>query len=87
MYTVEFESDASVVTTLDQSELHEDVEMIYTDGGVVYIRQYEPITESYNLIYMSHQQWYDLLAGYRSPEGSYYLTNKKKGDKADGYRG
>ena len=87
MYTVEFESDASVVTTLDQSELHEDVEMIYTDGGVVYIRQYEPITESYNLIYMSHQQWHDLLAGYRSPEGSYYLTNKKKGDKADGYRG
>jgi len=42
---------------------------------------------SYQLVYMSHQQWQDLLAGYKSPEGAYSLTNKRKGDSKDGNRG
>jgi hypothetical protein len=32
---------------------------------------------------MSHQQWQDLLAGYKSPEGAYSLTNKRKVGKGD----
>jgi len=87
MFTVEFESDASVVVTIDQSQMHEDVEMVYSDNGTVYIRQYEELTDSHEMIYMSHQQWQDLLAGYQSSEGAYYLKEKKKGVKGDVNRG
>jgi len=73
MYTVEFESDAAVITTLDQSDMHEDVEVIFSDDGDVYIRQYEPEMDSYQLILMSAQQWIDLMAAYKSSAGSYYV--------------
>ncbi len=86
MYTVEFESDASVVVTIDHTEMHEDIEMVYAENGTVYIRQYDELMDEYQLLYMSHQQWQDLIAGYRSPEGSFYLTQKKKGDRGDGNR-
>ena len=76
MYTVEFESDAAVITTLDQSDMHEDVEVIFSDDGDVYIRQYEPEMDSYQLILMSAQQWIDLMAAYKSSEGSYYVELK-----------
>ena len=76
MYTVEFESDAAVITTLDQSDMHEDVEVIFSDDGDVYIRQYEPEMDSYQLILMSAQQWIDLMAAYKSSEGSYYVEMK-----------
>ena len=86
MYTVEFESDASVVVTIAHTEMHEDIEMVYAENGTVYIRQYDELMDEYQLLYMSHQQWQDLIAGYRSPEGSFYLTQKKKGDRGDGNR-
>ena len=73
MYTVEFESDAAVITTLDQNDMYEDVEVILGDGGDVYIRQYEPDMNAYQLILMSAQQWIDLMAAYKSSEGSYYV--------------
>lgn len=87
VYTVEFDTDASVITTIDQSQNHEDVEMIFADNGTVYMRQYEEVLGDYQVLYMSHQQWLDLVAGYRSPEGSFYLTEKRKGDKRNGNRG
>jgi len=87
VYTVEFESDASVVVTIDHTEMHEDIEMVYAENGTVYIRQYDELMDEYQLLYMSHQQWQDLIAGYRSPEGSFYLTQKKKGDRENGNRG
>jgi len=76
MYTVEFESDAAIITTLDQKDMYEDVEVILGDGGCVYVRQYEPEMNSYQLISMSAQQWIDLMAGYKSSEGSYYVEFK-----------
>jgi|TARA_R100000951_G_C2587543_1_gene163903 hypothetical protein len=76
MYTVEFESDAAIITTLDQQDLYEDVEVILGDGGDVYIRQYEPDMDAYQLILMSAQQWLDLMAAYKSSEGSYYVEVK-----------
>ena len=42
MFTVEFESDASIITTLDQTDKHEDIEIIFGDEGTVYMRQFEP---------------------------------------------
>jgi|TARA_R110000744_G_scaffold25597_4_gene63411 hypothetical protein len=74
MYTVEFEPDASIITTLDQQELHEDVEVVITDDAVVYIRQYDEQFDRHDLIYMSHQQFMDIIAAYNSKEGAYYVT-------------
>ena len=73
MFTVEFESDASIVTTLDQTNMHEDVEIIFGDDGVVYMRQFEHDMEQYQMLIMSAQQWMDLMAAYKSAEGSYYV--------------
>jgi hypothetical protein len=73
MFTVEFESDAAVITTLDQNDLHEDVEVVFGDDGDVYMRQFEPDMDSYQMIIMSAQQWLDLMAAYKSSEGAYYL--------------
>jgi len=74
MYTVEFESDAAVITTLDQDDMHEDVEVILGDDGDVYIRQFEPDMDCYQMIIMSHQQLIDIIAAYNSKEGAFYIT-------------
>jgi len=76
MFTVEYESDAEVITTLDQHDLHEDVEVILGDDGVVYMRQFEPEMESYQMLFMSSQQFLDIMAAYKSKEGAYYLGVK-----------
>jgi len=73
MYTVEFESDAAVITTLDQDDMHEDVEVILGDDGDVYIRQFEPDMDCYQMIIMSHQQLIDIMAAYNSKEGAFYI--------------
>jgi|TARA_R110001606_G_scaffold332486_1_gene480344 hypothetical protein len=73
MFTVEFESDASVITTIDERDLYEDVEMIMGDDGTVYIRQFDDNLEQYQMLYMSSQQWLDLITAYQSPEGAYYV--------------
>ena len=73
MYTVEFESDASVITTLDQKDEYEDIEVILGDDGVVFMRQYEPEMDSYQMLIMSSQQFLDIMAAYKSKEGAYYL--------------
>ena len=76
MYTVEFESDASIVTTLDDNDAYSDVEMILADNGSIYIRQFDEDLEEYQMLYMSYQQWLDLMAAYQSPEGAYRLELK-----------
>tara|TARA_R110002167_G_scaffold69256_1_gene195261 strand:+ start:2548 stop:2799 length:252 start_codon:yes stop_codon:yes gene_type:complete len=73
MFTVEFEPDASIITTLDQQDAFEDVEMILADDGTVYIRQFDENLGEYQMLYMSAQQWLDLLTAYQSPEGAYVL--------------
>tara|TARA_R100000935_G_scaffold20429_1_gene38618 strand:- start:423 stop:704 length:282 start_codon:yes stop_codon:yes gene_type:complete len=78
MFTVEFESDASVITTLDQENMFEDVEMIVADNGIVYMRQYDEKMDDYQMLFMSLQQFTDIIASYRSPEGMYKIMNRKK---------
>tara|TARA_Y100000389_G_scaffold166874_1_gene171800 strand:- start:4465 stop:4701 length:237 start_codon:yes stop_codon:yes gene_type:complete len=73
MYTVEFESDAVVITTLDQDNMYEDVEVILGDDGDVFIRQFEPDMNTHQVVTMSHQQFLDIMAAYNSKEGMYYL--------------
>ena len=73
MYTVEFESDASVVVLMDEADRHEDVEVVLTDNNEVYIRQYEESLDSHELICMSYQQLMDLVASINSSEGMFKL--------------
>jgi hypothetical protein len=77
MYTVEFEHDAAIITSLDERSEYEDVEVIIGDDQTVYIRQFDELTNEYNLIYMSYQQLLDLFASMQSPEGVFYLERKK----------
>ncbi len=60
MYTVEFEKDASVVTSLDETGRYEDVEMVISDDDTVYLRQYETSLNEHQIIYISYQQLLDL---------------------------
>ena len=73
MFTIEHESDFTVVTTLDQGGEHEDVEVIIDDLDVV-IRQYNEDMECYDLINLSHQQFKDILASMEKGEGAYYAS-------------
>ena len=78
MYTVEFESDASIVTTLDDNDSYNDVEMILADDGSIYIRQFDDDLDEYQMLYMSYQQFLDLIAAHQSPEGAYRLELRAK---------
>lgn len=76
MFTVEFEPDASVITSLDESDRCEDVQMIITDDGIVFLRQYEEGLDGPQLISITYQQLLDLVASLQSSEGAYLLTQK-----------
>lgn len=76
MYTVEIEPDASIITTLDQRDNYNDVEVVFADDGTVYIRQYDEQMNEHQVIYMSSQQWLDIYSGFKSPEGAYYVDLK-----------
>lgn len=73
MFTVEFESDASVITTLDQQDKFNDVEVIIGGDGDIYMRQFDDHLEEYQVLYMSYQQLMDIMAAINSPEGAYYV--------------
>ena len=72
MYTVEFESDASVITSLDESDTCEDVEVIIGDDGVVFIRQFVEEMNANQIICITYQQLLDIMAALKSPEGAFY---------------
>jgi hypothetical protein len=78
MYTVEFESDASIITTLDDKDRFNDVEMVLADDGSVYLRQFDEELAEYQMLYMSYQQFLDLIAAHQSPEGAYRLELRAK---------
>ena len=78
MYTVEFESDAAVITSLDQKDKYEDVELVVAEDNTVYIRQFDEQLNQYQMIYMSYQQLLDLFSALRSPEGAFYAQLSKE---------
>jgi len=72
MFTVEFEKDASVITSLDETNRFEDVEMVISDDDTVYLRQYENNLNEHQIIYISYQQLLDLVSSLNSTEGAFY---------------
>jgi hypothetical protein len=73
MFTVEFESDATVITTLDQAGELNDVEVIL-DEDSIFFRQWSDDMGSYDLVEMSEQQLRDIIAALSKSEGAYYAS-------------
>ena len=73
MFTVEFESDAAVITTLDEQDAFDDVQVVIGDDNTVYMRQYSEELEEHQLLYMSYQQFLDIVAALNKTKGMYYV--------------
>lgn len=69
MFTVEFEPDASIVTSLDESGQMEDVEVVIADDGVVFMRQWQEELGKYEMLVMTYQQLLDITASLQTTEG------------------
>jgi hypothetical protein len=77
MYTVEFEHDASIITSMDEANKYEDVEMILADDGTVFIRQFENELDRHQLVIISYQQLLDMITSLQQTEGMYQLISRK----------
>lgn len=73
MFTVEFESDAAVITTLDERDEFDDVQVVIGEDETVYMRQYSEELEEHQLLYMSYQQFLDIVAALSKTQGMYYV--------------
>lgn len=76
MFTNEFEFEATVTTVLDETDECEDVQLIIDDFSVT-IRQFNEISETYDLICMSHKQFGEMVEALKHPEGAYRIFFKK----------
>lgn len=76
MFTVEFESDASVIKTLDDKGEMSDVEMIIADDDVVFIRQWDEDLQKYEMVVMKYQQLLDLFVSMHQTEGAFRTFKK-----------
>lgn len=73
MYTVEFESDATIITSLDDTGKYDDVQVIIGDNGGVYLRQFDEVTDEHSIIYISYKQFLEIVTSVNSTEGAYRL--------------
>ena len=71
MFTVEHEGDFSVITTLDQKNEFEDIEVIIDELEIV-LRQFDSKKGHYELISMSMQQLTDIITALGKTPGAYY---------------
>ena len=69
MFTVEFESDSTVITSLDESGQMEDVEVLISDDDVVFMRQWQEELGKYEMVVMTYQQLLDITASLQTTEG------------------
>ena len=73
MYSVEFEHDASIITSMDEADKYEDVEMVIADDGTVFLRQFEDSLENHQLLVISYQQLMDLVTSLHQTEGLFQI--------------
>tara|TARA_R110000803_G_scaffold37255_1_gene80264 strand:+ start:179 stop:424 length:246 start_codon:yes stop_codon:yes gene_type:complete len=75
MFTIETEFDYTVITTLDEEDSFEDVEVVL-DEEVVYIAQNLPDSNTRQIIELTYQQFMDIVAALDLPDGAYYAKVK-----------
>lgn len=73
MYSVEFEHDASIITSMDEADKYEDVEMVIANDGTVFLRQFEDSLDNHQLIVISYQQLMDLVTSLHQTEGMFQI--------------
>jgi hypothetical protein len=73
MFTVEFEKDYSVVTSMDEQNNFDDIEMYLENNGVVFLRQYVEEIDTHQVIEISYKQLLDLWSSMRQTEGLFKL--------------
>lgn len=76
MYTVEFDLAGTTITTLDEQDAYDDVEVCISEDNTVFIRQYTQDVEAINVIHMSYGQLMDIVAAMNSSEGAYRLESR-----------
>jgi len=79
MFTVEFESNSTVITILCEKDNQEDVEVIIDEDNTVFIRQFQDYKNEYDIIVMTYQQLQDIAYAIKSPEGMFTLERKQNG--------
>ena len=72
MFTIEFLSDHTLVTSLDEDDMCEDVQMVLTEESV-YLVQYDQQLQETQTLLISYPQLLDLLASINRTEGAYYI--------------
>jgi len=72
MFTIEFLPDHTLVTSLDEEDMCEDVQMVLTDESV-YLVQYDNALQETQTILISYQQLLDLFASLDRSQGTYYI--------------
>ena len=72
MFTIEFLPDHTLVTSLDEDDMCEDVQMVLTEESV-YLVQYDQQLQETQTLLISYQQLLDLLASINRTEGAYYI--------------
>tara|TARA_R110000796_G_scaffold22376_2_gene64941 strand:+ start:504 stop:737 length:234 start_codon:yes stop_codon:yes gene_type:complete len=76
MFTVEFESDASIITSLDETGEMNDIEMIVSESDKVYVRQWDEDLDKYEMIIMTYQQLLDIISSLQQTEGMFQIIQK-----------
>jgi len=74
MFTVEFEPDAAIIQSLDETGNMNDVEMIVAEEGVVFIRQWDDSLEQYEMLVMTYQQLLDIVVSLKQTEGLFQIV-------------
>ena len=77
MFTIETESDCTVVTTIDEGGHLDDVEVVM-DASTVFIKQNLPKSDRAQVLELSYQQWLDILVAMDLPDGAYYQSEKRQ---------
>ena len=75
MFTIEFQPDHTIVISLDEEDMCEDIQMVLTEESV-YLVQYDNELQETQTILISFQQLLDLFASLDRSEGSYYVERK-----------
>ena len=68
MYTVEFDHDEICITVMDDFGTHGDL-IVNSFDDLVYIRQYDPETDTDFIIEISPEMWEELISAIHSKEG------------------
>lgn len=75
MFSVEFDWDEVCITVMDDTGHHGDLK-IHSFDDIVYITQWDPETETQDILEINPAMWEELLTAIHSPEGFFMRTNK-----------